>query len=316
MDYPAIERAKAFSEDRLKKMRSAILGIVPEEAMVLTCGSFARREASISSDLDFFCLFNAGETSANLEEPSWLQPVRDKLKAIVETPASVEGAFGEAIDRGSLLRNIGGNEDSNKNITRRMLFLLEGEWISNGEGLRGLRREILERYIPGEIFDHQLALFLLNDVIRYYRTMAVDYEYKTVEAANRKPWGLRNIKLVFSRKLLYASGLFSIALTADHARDRKIELLEELFELPVIDRMERICGVAQFASTRKCYEYFLLSLEDNATRDHLNSLTSEQRDDPLFRALKNQGHHFTRELFKLFEITFDSTHPIRRAVMF
>ena len=178
------------------------------------------------------------------------------------------------------------------------------------------RREILERYIQEGMTDHQLALFLLNDIIRYYRTIAVDYEFKTSKGADSKPWAIRNIKLVFSRKLLYASGLFSIGMTADRARDDKIQILEELFELPVIDRMKRICGESRLEGILESYNKFLGDLENPEVRERLANLKRTERQDPIFRRVKNEGHHFTRELLKLFENTFDPTHPIRRAVIF
>jgi hypothetical protein len=226
------------------------------------------------------------------------------------------GAFANVETPELMLQNIGGENDTNQKITRRMLFLLEGEWLFNPEGLKKLRRFMLERYISDEITDHQLALFLLNDIIRYYRTMAVDYEFKTTEGEKPKPWGIRNIKLIFSRKLLYASGLFSVAMTADRDRETKIALLEGLFSLPVIERMIAICGSANLQRVLNSYDRFLEKLESSTVRDRLKELKRSERNDPLFRELKNEGHHFTRELLKVFEATFDSTHPIRRAVIF
>ena len=98
-----------------------------------------------------------------------------------------------------------------------MLLLLEGEWLFNEAGLKDIRRKILERYIAEGMKDHQLALFLLNDVIRYYRTMAVDYEFKTVEISKVKPWGIRNIKLMFSTTFFMPAGFLALRL-------RRIEL--------------------------------------------------------------------------------------------
>lgn len=216
------------------------------------------------------------------------------------------------------MKYIGGENDSNKRITRRILLLLEGDWLVNEEGLRDLRREILEHYIQETMTDHQLALFLLNDIIRYWRTMAVDYEVRTSDSKGpKKPWAIRNIKLMFSRKLLYSSGLFSIALTADQTRSKKIKILEDLFSLPVVERMIDICGKRAMQPALKSYDLFLECISDSEKRQRLEHLCQKDRQNcDIFRGLKNEGHLFTRELLKLFENRFDSTHPIRRAVLY
>jgi hypothetical protein len=308
----AVERAKGHSQSKLAALRGRLANLVPRDEIVVTCGSYARQEASAESDIDFFVIT---QNSLDEREVPWLAPVRDAINEIVPIEPAEDGAFSRLESRDAMLHNIGGENDSKHKTTRRMLLLLEGDWLFNEGGLKAFRRQILERYIGDGMTDHQLALFLLNDVIRYYRTMAVDYEFKTVEGDRPKPWGIRNIKLVFSRKLLYASGLFSVAMTADRTRDAKIDLLADLFNMPVIDRMIEVCGQNAMEGVLASYDHFLEKLENADVRKHLKKLRNE-RADPLFRELKNEGHHFTRELLKLFERTFDSTHPIRRAVIF
>jgi hypothetical protein len=80
--------------------------------------------------------------------------------------------------------------------------------------------------------------------------------------------------------------------------------------------MIAICGQSKMNSLLASYDHFLHRLEDPDVRERLKNLKREDRDDPLFRDLKNEGHNFTRELMKLFEATFDSTHPIHRAIIF
>jgi hypothetical protein len=316
----AISRARRHSEQKIKLLREALERIVPQGEVIVTCGSYARREASLESDIDFFVITQqhppSDEQLTGRATLAWEESVKNAINGIVPIEPAGDGAFSKVEFRETMLQNIGGDSDNNQKITRRMLFLLEGEWLCNGDGLRAVRRQILERYVGDGMTDHQLALFLLNDIIRYYRTMAVDYEFKTAEGASPKPWGIRNIKLVFSRKFLYASGLFSVAMTVDRAREEKIALLEHLFDLPVIDRMVEMCGRSNVESVLESYNYFLEKLEKSDVRERLKVLRKQERSDPLFRELKNEGHHFTRELLKLFERTFDSTHPIRRAVVF
>lgn len=243
-----------------------------------------------------------------------LDLIERAILAIVPIAPAPKGAFAKVQSLEDMLVNIGGDDDTNPKITRRMLFLLDGEWLFNQTVAKDARRQVLERYIGEGMTDHQLALFLLNDIIRYYRTMAVDYDFKTAETA--KGWGIRNIKLVFSRKLLYASGLFSVALTADSERTKKISMLEDIFEMPAIDRMLSICGRRNTEGVLTSYDRFLQRLEDTKVRSRLNALKPSERGDALFHEMKTEGHHFTRELLKLFENTFDSTHPIRRVVLF
>ena len=301
------EGAKGFSEGKLQELRDQLKRLDLGDRVVVACGSFARREASEYSDIDYYTL-------SEDDDPPNDVAVTSAIKTVIAQSPAADGAFGTRLSPSEMLANIGGQRDDNAKITQRVLFLLEGEWLYNRDRLFLFRRQMLEKYVRDTMADHQLTLFLLNDVIRYYRTMAVDYEFKTTEGD--KPWAIRNIKLVFSRKLLYASGLFSIAMTADRTREDKIRILEELFGVPVIERMRRICGNVALARVMKSYDVFLDRLSDRSVRSHLEALGPNERTDVGFREIKNEGYQFTRELLALFENTFDRTHPIRRAVVF
>jgi len=303
------DKAKSFSEHNLGRLREAVKPHIPTDAIIATFGSYARREASDLSDIDYVIISN---DISSLSRPS--EEVEKAIKSIVEIEPSPDGAFGKVIQRSEILKNLGGDQDSNQSLTRRLLLLLEGEWLAGEAHFKELRRELIERYVAATKRDHQLALFLLNDIIRYWRTMTVDYMYKTTEAS--KPWAIRNIKLVFSRKLMYASGLFSVAMTADRSEAAKVDILEKLFEMPALDRLCYICGDARFSNAFSCYELFLSQIDSSDVRDRLKKIETDDHSDPIFRKLKNEGHHFTRELLSLFEQTFHATHPIRRAVMF
>jgi len=155
----AIKQASEYSQERLGLLRAAIKDLVPADEMVVINGSFARREASAGSDIDFYIVTRGEETSS----PAWAAAVKEAVAKIVPISPAEDGAFAQVEQLDTLISNIGGEHDDNHNITRRMLLLLEGEWLFNEDGLKDIRRKILERYIAEGITDHQLALFLLND---------------------------------------------------------------------------------------------------------------------------------------------------------
>lgn len=309
----ALNEVRKFSEEKMQLMRGGLRDSLPEDWAVFTFGSYARREASSESDIDYIVVTR--DDSVSREEIERLVgAVGETLKRSVEVAPAQGGPFAKHVSVQDMITNLGGEKDGNENITRRLLLLLEGDWLCNQDLFVSVRRHLLEKYVDATPKDHQLSLFLLNDIIRYWRTMTVDYMYKTVE--NSKPWALRNIKLVFSRKLMYASGLFAVALTVDRQKDEKVALLESLFSCPVLDRMERICGRPGTEKLFEHYGYFIESIGDPSIREKLNDVKRDDHDDSTFRALKNEGHHFTRELLLLFERTFHKTHPIHRSVLF
>ena len=309
----AYDRSKEYSDCKIDALRQSLQSCAGADLTILTCGSYARREASRHSDIDYFVISDSEVADGDSIS---LESIAMKIKDIVPNSPADNGAFAHRVNKTEFLRHIGGEDDSNSNITRRMLFLLEGEWLSNECGFRQFGRSILERYVTENMADHQLTLFLLNDIIRYYRTIAVDYEHKISDQGGAKAWAIRNIKLVFSRKLLYASGIFCVAGTADRSRAEKIGVLEQWFNLPVIERIEAICGRNESERVVRSYSKFLEALECGRIRDHLEKLPSDKRSDPEFRAIKNEGHRFTTELMKLLDDTFHTTHPIRRAILF
>lgn len=304
------KKTKAKADEALSVLRQTLPEIIPGDAVAVTSGSYARREPTTGSDLDFFVL-----VPSMVDDPSWMAAAEKEILKVVPKLPSTGGAFATITPMDDLSRNIGGDADSNQNITRRMLFLLEGEHLTNEQKFLEIRRTILSQYVDETREDHNIAQYLLNDIIRYWRTMTVDYAFKIKERG--KAWAVRNIKLVFSRKLLYAGGLFSVAMTADRSSARKLEILEELFAMPALERLQRICGEERTRVLVRSYDRFLSAIDDPEVRGHLETLSKDERDeDAVFRDLKNEGYRFTRELMLAFEQTFHATHPIHRAVIF
>jgi predicted nucleotidyltransferase len=311
---PHIAEAQRFTETKLQEMRAAVqqeqAGL--DDILLGTYGSYARREASEQSDLDFFVICrNAGQIGRAKEI---VEPIATRLTKIAGRKPSAKGAFGDVEDLETMLSNIGGNDDHNSKITRRILFLLEGEWLGNQAMFEEVLDQLLGKYVRDTITSHQLALFLLNDIIRYYRTICVDFEFKTIQDVDPKPWGTRNIKLVFSRKLLYFSGLLIVAETAQRTYAEKMKSLRRLCSMPVADRILDICGERSVYAL-KLYDEFLEALSHAEVRQALDETNETDRTKEPFRTLKDKGHHFSWSLMSLLRDTYDISHPIHRAIV-
>ena len=329
--YPYIARARQHSAQRVRQISAelhAVLAGSPQRdrLCVVATGSYGRNEACPESDLDWFILLD-GCTGADLRaEKGAIKQVIDRY--IAREPGD-SGIFGSEAtqDFAQLVEHIGGSQDSNPALTRRMLLLLEGRSLYGDARFASLRRRLMEAYIGKGSRDKAISRFLLNDVIRCYRTIATDVQHKA--SVDQKDWGLRSIKLKFSRKLLYFAAIIAIAETASEpARDARIERLLALLELPALERIHAIASAAPLeqapaglmAKTRQIfaiYEFFLRQISEPANRRELADLHEQDREDcELYMELRASSKTFTRCLFDWLRVKYAQEHPIHEALLF
>jgi predicted nucleotidyltransferase len=288
-----VTRSQAASAEQLAAIDNAVAGVVQSgEAALVIFGSLARGEYTSGSDVDWSLLIDGRVDSKHLEVAQELRRRMEDLK--LPQPGATQ-LFGGLIFSHDLVHAIGGQEDTNNNMTRRLLLLLESATTprSDSQGVRWRTiRAVLRRYVdedasflnPSQIHA-KIPRFLLNDVVRFWRTMAVDYANKYREQARRK-WAIRNIKLRMSRKLLFVSGLLMcVTWPLEHVEggsadkpQQLVEFLEHWVQRPAL---ESLCGAIErfgpdlAAPLLDSYDEFLGLLGDARARRELEGLDPE-----------------------------------------
>lgn len=299
------------SEAKIDTLRAAATAMFGETSgfVIGVNGSLARREYTSGSDIDLFFLVMDGDIPAAKKAQ---ESFRQKLQEIgVKMPAS-GGVFEEPLPADEMLTTIGGNDDTNTFITRRMLFLLEGEWILNKPAFEQTRQNLIGRYVEDGLDEKKICLFLLNDIIRYWRTICVDYEYKV--AGGDKAKAVRLIKLRFSRMLLYFAGVVAIGQTQGVPYEGKLKILNELLSTPPIERLRSVVGDKSQASLQ-LYAEFLVALDNQETRKQLELLGDDGMSSTAFETLSEKARAFKDSLFEILLTELGTGHPVIKALL-
>lgn len=138
--FQSINTAKAFSRNKIDNIEVDLDGVLKDlnkdEFTIITTGSYGREEASEESDLDLFIFCSNSSIATQLEEK------QGEIEAVINKHVFKQvgstGTFGaNAINIfDEILENIGGKNDTNETLTRRMLFLLEGKALYNKKLLK------------------------------------------------------------------------------------------------------------------------------------------------------------------------------------
>jgi Nucleotidyltransferase domain len=320
---PAIVKARAESRRVLDELRSLANGLVPPDASIVFFGSLARHEWTAGSDVDWTLLVDG---QADQAYRGVAAEFRRRLKEKGYNEPGPTGVFGSLSFSHDLIDCIGGERDTNTNTTRRILLLLESVAFSRVDAHQRVTRGLVDRYLDSERSfltesgrKYKVPRFLLNDVVRYWRTLCVDYVNKQWERGS-DGWALRNIKLRFSRKLMFISGLLLCfnsrlnegpdlngILFKDEAEAKKAvrERLMSLLGTPPLDILCRTLAAPTFSETARrilgAYEGFLLRLDKSEIRAELKKLEERNAESSrAFRELRELSHAFQEALTRLF----------------
>jgi hypothetical protein len=227
-----IASARHFFKDRLG------LG---DQLDIVVCGSMARQEMSGASDFDYLIVAHG-----LVEDASKTRAFRKACdewcdQHSIPRPGNT-GVFGKIIAGGELVEQIGLEFDTNHSLTRRILLLEEGVSVLDEKLHRRFVKVVLSRYLDDRSLDeNDVPRFLLNDVCRFWRTIAVDYQAKRWASLDSNGWGLRYLKLRISRKLTFAGSLIPLLLIATRRPvDVHDFLLHQYVEMPPLARLAQL----------------------------------------------------------------------------
>lgn len=320
-EWPAIVSARQLTDRKFLELKP-INDFESDNTSVVVFGSFARRELTPESDADWSLLIDGPSDPQHFQI---VQKVQRSLEDLGFQKPGTTATFGTLVSSHELIHNIGGVRDTNQNLTRRILLLLESLAVTNPIVQERVLRGILSRYVVSDLsvsWYSQPSLvvprFLLNDIVRFWRTMAVDYAAKRWEQSDQK-WALRNAKLRMSRKLLFVGGLlicFSFELHPPEDRDdivcdtsTKAPRLANFFfgqmRLTPIDLLSRALLRSERPDTVRSlmdsYDSFMALLGESENRRRLEDLRFEDvAEDVVFGKVRELSHSFQEGLTDLF----------------
>lgn len=316
-----IKAARELSQTKRSEITEQLEGIPSSDTSIMILGSLARDEFTEGSDIDWTLLVDGSADPEHLEVAN---KVRGMIADFSTKSVGREGTFGSLTFSHNLIHQIGGEADTNRNTTQRILLLLESCVLGRDEAYERVTKNVLRRYVLEDLGflekrgPHHVPRFLLNDFARYWWTMAVDFAYKQ-RTRDRRGAAIRNIKLRMSRKLIYVSGLLTcfgcarrldrfgpIASCAESNGGLEyVELLRTRLRTPLDVLSETLLQFPHLDSAASkllsSYDSFIGILSDKEYRRRLEDLNADEYEsDALYREARDVTHKFREGLLTLF----------------
>lgn len=317
-----LQRAAGETTNRVADARDSVLEHLSQTTDadgtgldIVVFGSIARQEMTPGSDFDWLVIAHKLGPDPELYR-QFREAAEAGRRALGVDKPGRSGLFGVVVAAPDLVDLIGLEQDTNLSHSRRVLVLQESLSLTESKNADGgvrhqhLLQSIVRRYLadyesdPGPL----VPRFLLNDILRYWRTVAVDYQAKRWEELVAEKWGLRYFKLRSTRKLTFAGSLASLFMPVIAQRSTTVEYLQQQFELPGLARLAQLHehlgdqGNQALAEVLTLADTFSGWLADAEFRDEMNKVTNPRDPNPpdIFINAKRVTDQLQRSLESLF----------------
>lgn len=203
--YPALKQNWTFSVEFLRYLSTRCKGAFSDNVdTVALAGSFGRLEGSRESDADYIMVVKDPKLESTARDQEVLRRAIEEYKI---SPPNKSGVFAQPRSRRQLLDPIGKTDETVDELGKRMLLLLESRPIYCADAFDELLKELFGKYSEYVVGDSDKEFtFLVNDLMRYFRFICVNYQFNFWR--QNEQWALRNLKLRYSRILMYSGLLF------------------------------------------------------------------------------------------------------------
>lgn len=303
------EQRRRFSVQRRRELAEALASASALQQIgnlaIYVCGSLGRDEAAPESDLDLFEVVDdtdaAPAVTNVLKYQVFAQVIATHEQFGYEAPSN-DGQYLALHSLRATLGHLGGPQDDYENeFTARMLLLLESRPLYGESVYNNVVSKTVDAYFR-DYDDHKTAfraVFLLNDVMRYWKTLCLNYEYRRnpgpKDPDQKAKNSRKNVKLKFSRLLICFSMIVPLASNRYTTKEAVLELVRmtPLARLDNVARYDKSGRAAAFVESLKAqYSEFL---KIDAANDFETRLKERNFREEMFE----RGNRFAGDMFEL-----------------
>ena len=294
--YPALQQSWQHSRSVCERVERALATLLPPDVVstIAVSGSVGRMEAHPKSDVDLIVVLSDdyfGDPTTGREIMSQIWEVIVQLGFPTPKPG---GIFAAHTTRLELCNEdlIGQIEAAPALFGKRIQLLLDSQPLFGRDQFLQLQSDILDWYqIPEDSNDPADVRYLMNDLQRYQRALAIRYQFQ--QRQDPLEWRLLNLKFRNSRFINH----FGMLLILGEMGIQPVGRGEWLRKALVWTPLERVAAIyarrhdAMFHVIARHYDWFLSQMRDPRFLDRLDGGVAPEENDAW-----QEGFHRARQI--------------------